>query len=281
MADYRLRKQTRRLGSRIGILLGALLLGAAWPAHAAPRVTVLAHGFGEPDDLAWGPRGSIYFSDFGNNAVDQLLPDGRRLAVRAGLAGPEGIVVERDGTLVIVEQNRNRLLRLDPRTGITSVLATIPNPTNQMGIDGIALDPRDDSIVVPDSPSGRVLRISHTGRVRVLAGGLGRPVDALVLADSSIMVVDEYRNGAFRIDRRGTVRRIGGFLSVPDDILSDGQGGFYITCLGDNTLRHRDQHGAITLVAAGLADPQGMLRRKDGTLIVAEETANTFVTVRP
>jgi hypothetical protein len=102
-----------------------------------------------------------------------------------------------------------------------------------------------------------------------------------VLPDGAIVVVDEHRNGAFRIGPHGGVSRVGGFLSVPDDLADDGHGGLYVTCLGDNTLRHIDARGVTTLIAAGLGNPQGLLRRPDGSLIVAEENDNLIVAIRP
>jgi sugar lactone lactonase YvrE len=263
-------------------LLSLLLASADAPARAATApVSVLAHGFGAPDDLAWGPHGSIYFSDFGNSSLNRLDPNGHRSVVRAHLAEPEGIVVKPDGSLVVAEQGPNRLLHLDLVHHTTHALATIPNPGGQAGIDGIAYDPRDGSLVVPDSPSGRVLRISGSGRIQTIATGLGRPVGALAMPNGSIVVVDEHLNGAFRIDRSGAVRRIGGFLRVPDDIVGDGHAGFYVTCLGDGTLRHISGSGITTLVAANLRSPQGLLRQSDGTLIVTQETDNLIVAVHP
>jgi sugar lactone lactonase YvrE len=274
------------LAIALALALSTLLTIPKVPARAAtPRLTLLGRGFGSPDDLAWGPHGSIYFVDFGNSSLNVLRPNGQRQVLISRLAEPEGIVVLPDGTLVVAEQGPNQLLHINPLRRSTRVLAGIPNPTTQAGIDGIALDARDNSIVVPDSPSGRVLRVtlpgstSPAGRVTVLARGLGRPVGALVEPNGGIIVVDEHLNGAFRIDRNGAAHQVGGFLSVPDDILGDGHGGFYVTCLGDGTLRHVNSSGTATLVARGLAGPQGLLRRADGTLIVAEEQRNAIVAI--
>lgn len=272
---------------RYGALAVLALAFMAWtpraaahpPAAGSPR-TVLARGFGQPDDLAWGPRGAIYFSDFGNGAVNVLLPNGTRRVVKAGLSGPEGIVVLPGGDLAVVEQNRNRILRVNPRTGATHVLAAIPNPTMRSGIDGIALDPHDGSLLIPDSPSGRVLRLDPAGHVRVLATGLGRPVGVLALSGGRLVVVDETLNGVFLIGRNGVIHRLGGYLSVPDDVVSDGHGGYEVTCLGDNTVRHLARDGTITLVASRLRNPQGLLRRANGALIVAEEDANQITLLR-
>jgi DNA-binding beta-propeller fold protein YncE len=278
-----------RVRCLIALLIAIVGTGAAIPssAGATARTTILARGFGEPDDLAWGPHSSIYFVDFGNSALNVLLPNGRRQVLVGHLQEPEGIVVRRDGTLIVAEQGTNQLLHVDLARHTNSVVLTIPNPTSRSGIDGIALDPRDGSIVVPDSPSGRVFRVSLSGRATLtahatlLARGLGRPVGALVQHDGGIIVVDETLNGAFHIDRAGTIRQIGGYLSVPDDVVDDGHGGFYVTCLGDGTVRHVDRAGHTTLVAANIPNPQGLLRRADGTLIVTEEQANLILAIAP
>lgn len=260
----------------------ALLVMTAAPAQVAPLgPIVVAHGFGAPDDLSWGPHGSVYFSDFGDNAVNRLDPDGHVAVVWRGLRGPEGIVVQPDGSLVVAEQVTNRILHISLARHRQQVLATIPNPGGGLGIDGIARDPGDGSLVVPNAPSGTVLRVAMSGRVTVIATGLGRPVGALVLRNRSIVVVDEQRDAAFHIDASGALHPLGGLLSVPDDVVGDGGTGFYVSSLGDGTLRHIAADGTTTLVAAGLANPQGLLRRADGTLIVAEESANRIVAIHP
>lgn len=262
----------------LNALLFGLLPVRAYAAQA--RLTVLAQGFGKPDDLAWGPHGAIYFSDFGNGAVNRLDPDGHRAVVWAHLDEPEGIVVEPDGSLDVVEQGPNRVDHLDLVHHRLRVLASLPDPGGRLGIDAIARDPRDGSLVIPDSPTGRVLRLLPSGRLRTIATGLGRPVDALVGRDGTILVVDEHLNGAFRIGGDGRWARFGGYLSVPDDIVGDGHGGAYVSCLGDGTIRHLAADGTTQLAAAGLPNPQGLLRRSDGTLIVAQEDADRIVAIR-
>ncbi|HWE61807.1 MAG TPA: hypothetical protein VHB98_08855, partial [Chloroflexota bacterium] len=87
----------------MSLVVPTIMVTSGLPAVAAPQVTLLAHGFGSPDDLAWGPNGSIYFSDFGNHAVDRLDPHGHISVVWGAISGPEGIVVEPDGSLVVAE----------------------------------------------------------------------------------------------------------------------------------------------------------------------------------
>jgi hypothetical protein len=91
---------------------------------AQPGVTVLANGFGSPDDLAVDPRdGTIYFGDFSNNAVNRVPPDGGTpVPVATGIQEPEGIVILDDGRLIVAEQKTNRLLLVDPRDGSKRLL---------------------------------------------------------------------------------------------------------------------------------------------------------------
>jgi sugar lactone lactonase YvrE len=262
--------------------LGSPALQPVPIAAGAAVVRVLAAVPGGPDDLAAGPRGSLYISLIGAGAVVQRTAGGRLRTIAAGLSAPEGIAVEPDGTLVVAEQGRNRLLHVDPLHSFVRPLVSLPNATSRAGVDGIGLDGRDGTLLIPDSPNGRLLRVSLDGRrVSVLAAGLGRPVGVAVARDGAAVVVDETLNGAYRVVPGRAPVRFGGRLSIPDDIVPDGAGGFYVTCLGDSSLRHLSATGATTLVAAGLPNPQGLVRLPNGTLVVAEEDANQLVAMTP
>ncbi|WP_437734386.1 hypothetical protein [Sorangium sp. So ce1335] len=71
--------------------------------------------------------GDLWAADWATGAVLQLASGGVTLSppfeVVAGLDQPEGMAVDLDGTLLVVESGRRRLLRIDPSTGDTSVVA--------------------------------------------------------------------------------------------------------------------------------------------------------------
>jgi sugar lactone lactonase YvrE len=52
------------------------------------------------------------------------LSDGARRTVAKGLKAPEGIARHPDGGLIVAEVGRKRLVRIDPATGRSTVLAS-------------------------------------------------------------------------------------------------------------------------------------------------------------
>lgn len=72
--------------------------------------------------------GNLWVSDWASGMVWQLAAGGQALVparpVAAGLVGPEGLAVDRDGTLLVVEAGAGRLSRIDPSTGGVTELAS-------------------------------------------------------------------------------------------------------------------------------------------------------------
>ncbi len=243
-----------------------------------PTITPLAKGFGGPDDLALMPDGSILFSDIGNGTIDQIAPDGKVTTLLRGLDEPEGIVVLPDGAWIIAEQNKNRLLLFRPHSGQPATTwLQLENTTGKPGVDGIARDPATGDIIVPDSPNGRVLRVSADAKsIRVIAAGLVRPTGAQVERDGSVIVADEYGNAVVRVRADGGIETLGKF-ATPDDVVADAAGNLFVASLGDNSIRMVEARGGAIQLIAAMRDPQGIVVDAAGDLVVAEAGLNRIV----
>ena len=77
------------------------------PTHYTEKV--LYSGRLRPDDMAFDKQGNILFSDFYHGTISRINSDGSVSLVISGIAGPEGIVVLSDGTMIIAEQRTNRI----------------------------------------------------------------------------------------------------------------------------------------------------------------------------
>ena len=133
------------------------------------------------------------------------------------------------------------------------------------------------TIIVPDSPNGRVLRVSADAKsTRVLATGLLRPTAAAIDPDGSLIVADELANAVLHIRADGHFESLGHF-ATPDDVVVDAVGNIFVASLGDNSIRMIDaRDGAIRLIAS-IRTPQGIIVDTSGNLVVTEASLNRIV----
>lgn len=249
---------------------------------------MLYQGAARPDDLALDSSGRLLFSDYTNGTISRLEPNGSVTVLFRGLAGPEGIVPLADGTLVVAEEKTNRIVALK-RGSAPRTLRTMPgSPTLvecHQGTDGIAFDARTRTLVIPDAPTGTVYRLSLDGRtLSTIATGFVHPVGAAVDAQGNVYVADECGGAVTRVTpagRRTPVARV----SMPDDVALDGRGNLVVTNVRlvqhDVTRWALDGSGHTTLARSGLAEPQGLLIRPDGRIIVSDDRANVIVQLTP
>jgi sugar lactone lactonase YvrE len=253
------------------------LRGTPTLGHATVALQTLAVVGGQPDDITVDPRGRLVWGDILRGTVGRL--DGHRATIIArGISVPEGIVTLLHGSTIVAEQGRDRIIRVDSGGAVTSLYQLRP-VSGQEGVDGIARDTHTGDLLIPDSPNGTVLRMSLHGRhARVIARGLGRPVDAAIDMAGNVLVPDEHLGTLVVVGRRGHVSRRG-TLSTPDDVSIDRTGRVWVTTLGDGGLWLMAPGKSPRRVLAGLANPQGMTLDTCGDPIVVEQNTARIVRV--
>ena len=187
--------------------------------------------------------------------------------IATGLRFPEGPVVMKDGSIVLVEIERQTVTRVK-LDGTTEVIAYTGG-----GPNGLAV-----------GPDGAFYVCNNGGFSWRLAMNLMRPAGpAASYTGGSIQRVDPV-TGAVTVlyDHCGPHKLLG-----PNDIVFDGLGGFYFTDLGKARARDRDWGGVYYALADGskiievahpILTPNGIGLSPDGkTLYVAEtETARLW-----
>jgi sugar lactone lactonase YvrE len=263
-------------------------IGTPAPIRYTPHV--ILQGVGRPDDVTFDSQGRLLFSDVFNGTVNRLNPDGSVTLLLHGLAGPEGLVRLADGTLLIAEQQTNRILALPPGAATPIVLRTLPGTPGtgcRAGVDNIAFDPTTQTVIVPDSATGTVYRMTLDGRTLTrLAAGITRPVGAAVDAHGLIYVADECGGAVWRIASApvAVLPPLGGF-GMPDDVAFDPQGNLLVIDLAASVhalVRMNPVSGQReTLASAEFVEPQGLVVDGHGDLFVSDDAANRIVEFTP
>jgi streptogramin lyase len=250
---------------------------------------LLLRGVGRPDDLAFDQQGHLLFSDELDGTISRLDADGSVTVLLVDRAGPEGLVIRPDGAILFAEQDTNRIMSLAAGARTPTILRDLPGTPSQSpckdGVDGIAFDPTTNTLIVPDSPTGAVYRMSLDGKMlTLLASGIVRPVGAGVDNQGNLYIADECGNAIWRITPAGKTMRIGGF-GMPDDVVPDGYGDVLVIDLQPSlhalirlnlTTGQRE-----TLASQGFIEPQGLVVDAHGNIYVTDDYANSIVEFIP
>jgi DNA-binding beta-propeller fold protein YncE len=260
------------------------------PAPTQYKAHVVLQGGGHrPDDLAFDTQGRLLFSDFYNNTVSRLNADGSVTTLLSSINGPEGMVVLQDGTMIVAEQRTNRILSFAPGSQTPTLLRQLPGTPSSAsckdGVDGIAFDSTTNTVIVPDSPTGHVYRMSLDGKtLTLLTSGIVRPVGAYVDPQGTIYVADECGGTVWTIAPGGKTTRIGGF-GMPDDVVLDGHGNLLVIDLKPAIhalIRMNLATGKReTLASAGYIEPQGLVIDVHGNIFVSDDYADKIVEYEP
>lgn len=244
-------------------------------AISSPATQTLVVVGGQPDDITVDPGGRLVWGNLSRGTVERL--EGRRVVtVARGLSSPEGVIALTGGVIVVAEQGLDRITRIGAR-GNRRVLFRLTPVPGQEGVDSIGRDGRNGDLLVPDSPRGTVWRMSANGtHARIIARGLGRPVDAKMDGHGNVLVPDEHLGTVVVIGKRGHVT-IRGAFNTPDDVAVDHSGRIWVTSLGDGGLWLIDGAVGPTRVLSGLASPQGLTLDRCGDPVVVEQNTGTII----
>jgi sugar lactone lactonase YvrE len=216
------------------------------------------------------------------------------------LDSPAQVLVMRDGALLVAERGtHDRLLRVNPATGTTSVYAT--------GLDepwGVGYA-RDGSILVSATnglyrlrprkkvasvgvspfavlPDGRVAYANRTS-VGVLTGGKARtwpvsvsaPHGLALLPDGALALGDTGNNRILRIDpASGSSTVLTDKVSTALGVAAEPSGSVLTVEYDSGRLLRVGRDGAVSVVASGLRKPYALARTRTGTVYVTQSGDN-------
>lgn len=156
--------------------------------------------FVQPEGVAVTDVGTVYVADLRLNAVFKVGATGAAPEKVAEVAAPHGMVVDRDGSLVVVSHGESHLVRIDPKTGKSSRILQGLLPMKQYTPFplSVAVLP-DGAYAVSDNYNRVVWRVMSDGTAEVLVPAEQlRKCTGLAVADGFLFIADPAAKAVYR-----------------------------------------------------------------------------------
>jgi DNA-binding beta-propeller fold protein YncE len=190
----------------------------------------------------------------------------RPRAVPLTFAWPTSVDVERDGSLLVAENGNGRVVRIDPATGKTALVATVAR-----------------AYAVAHSSSGAVYLSAGHSLLRLDGAGHATSV---AQASSDIGPVAAAANGdvyyataaeAFRV---GTSAPVAGRLSGPHGLAVTADGGLLVADTGHAKVVRVDLGTGTAETWGNLVEPRGIAIASDNTAYVVDASLHRVIRLR-
>lgn len=241
----------------------------------APRV--LLEDVPMPNAMEVGPDGMLYVPIMGANEIWRVSLDGSTSEKVAGDLGvPDAVKFDADGYIVSTQVASGQVLRIDPRSGMRTVLADL-----SPGLDNLTFV---DGRLFVSNISGSVTEILGGGETRSLVpDGFNWPLGLAVSADGSLFVAD----GPFSyILRDNGERQLAGMLFTPGcpgyirGVAPLEPGAFVVTTANGHVALWRPERQESTILAEGFDRLYGVALAEDGAAVVAEAGTGRVLSVK-
>ncbi len=165
--------------------------------------------FNGPNDLCFGPDGSLYFTDPEGSSIDHrvgavyaVTPDGSVTLVAAGLAYPNGVAVTPDGSVLIVAETDLGMLHrytLSSERPLRELEPFSVLSSEGGGPDGMAFG-ADGLLYVADYLRGFVHVIDPRGERVARLEGIGPTPTNVAFWEDSLYVTEGKSGSIYRLD---------------------------------------------------------------------------------
>lgn len=215
-----------------------------------------------PAGLVVARDGSMLVSEWGGGRVVRLGAEGRREALLEGVDRPAGLAVGPDGAVVVCLLGEGRVVALDPAAPCVPPRVLLDGLRGPAGLAFDALG----GLFVAERDAGRILRLAPDGTLAVVREGLVRPVGVLPAPWGGTLVT-EYGGRLLHVAGDRTLRRLAPSLRCPSfGIVADARGRVFAVDHVAGEVRQILPDGATRTVRGGLRGPTALAVGPHGAL---------------
>jgi DNA-binding beta-propeller fold protein YncE len=181
------------------------------------RIRGPLNGFDRPFDIARGPDGRLYVSEYRGGRISVLSPEGEWLSYigskgrgDGNLIGPQNLCLDADGYLYVIDYGNGRVVKFSPEGEFLLSFGSmkIGDFPGLRSPTGIAL--RDNQVFVSDGISRRIYFFDQNGMYQgtLVRDGLLAPESMRFTEDGQLLVADANRVLIINPDT-GVIRELG------------------------------------------------------------------------
>jgi len=240
----------------------------------APRV--ILDDVPMPNAFDVGPDGKLYFPVMGTNEIWKIGLDGGKPEVVAKELGvPDSVKFHPDGYIVSTQVHSGQVLRVDPRTGDKTVLASLTS-----GLDNVTFVGKRTFV---SNISGYVVEILDGGKTKeLIPDGFNWPLGLAVDPQGLLYVAD----GPFSYTiAPGQQRKLAGMLfskgypGYSRGVAAAGPSEFIVTTALGDVARYRPAAQESEVLASGFDQPYGVAIASSGAIAFAEQGKGRVLSV--
>ena len=217
-------------------------------------------GIKGPDDLTFGPDGSMFWTDFKFGDVGRRTPDGTTTVVASPGLGVNPITFSDDGRLFVSQCGLgDQLFEIDP-DGIEEPRLISDQLGPGCGLNGMDWGP-DDRLYGPRMSSSEVVRVDvDRGTVETVASGFRAPVALKFDSQDRLHVLDTGAGEVVRVDVANGDTEVVGRVGVGSDNLAfDAEDRLFVSSFTDSYIVEvTGRETNRTVISGGVSFPGGL-----------------------